>query len=85
MKEQRVATILDVACLAGVSTATVSRVVNGSARVSPKTAEIVKSALKACQYQPNADALRLRGLRRVREEKHSHQELGAIETNTSQC
>lgn len=56
-------TIIDVAKLAGVSTATVSRVVNGSTKVSPKTAEVVALAVRACQYEPNRDAIRLRSLR----------------------
>jgi DNA-binding transcriptional regulator YdaS (Cro superfamily) len=59
------ATIVDVARMAHVSTATVSRVVNGSDNVSAKTVAAVKRALKACQYQPNVDAIRLRRLRRI--------------------
>jgi DNA-binding LacI/PurR family transcriptional regulator len=64
------ATIADVARVAGVSTATVSRVVNGSTRVSPKTADAVRRALATCRYQPNADAIRLRQLRKERSERN---------------
>ena len=56
-------TIVDVARLAGVSTATVSRVVNRSTKVAPKTVEVVTLALRACRYEPNSDAIRLRSLR----------------------
>ena len=52
------ATIKDVARTAGLSTATVSYVLNGSKPVSQKTA-MVKDALAACQYRPNQDAVRL--------------------------
>lgn len=57
-------TIVDVARLAGVSTATVSRVVNGSTKVAADTVKVVTLAVRACQYEPNRDAIRLRSLRR---------------------
>lgn len=45
------ATIADVARLAGVSKATVSRVLNGSAKVLPDTREAVQSAIAHVGYQ----------------------------------
>lgn len=47
------ATIKDVAKLAGVSVATISRVLNNSAVVSPETAEKVNEAIKELNYKPN--------------------------------
>lgn len=47
------ATIYEVSKLVGVSVATVSRVINGSARVSDKTRQKVLSAMQALDYQPN--------------------------------
>ncbi len=46
-------TIEDVASLAGVSTATVSRVLNGTATVSEKTRKKVEDAVKKCNYHAN--------------------------------
>ncbi|MGF1703283.1 LacI family DNA-binding transcriptional regulator [Photobacterium makurazakiensis] len=50
------ATIKDVAVLAGVSTATVSRVINQSAYVEPVTLERVQKAIKTLNYQRDARA-----------------------------
>ena len=50
------ATIDDVAQHAGVSTATVSRVVNGSGQVSEQTAERVYDAIRALNYVPHGAA-----------------------------
>jgi len=50
------ATIYEVSELAGVSLATVSRVMNNSSKVSPKTREKVLSAMEALNYQPNSIA-----------------------------
>lgn len=50
------ATISDVAKLAGVSTATVSRVINNSAYVEPVTLERVQSAIRELNYQRDARA-----------------------------
>jgi LacI family transcriptional regulator len=50
------ATIYQVSELAGVSLATVSRVMNDSARVSPKTRQKVLSAMQELDYQPNSIA-----------------------------
>lgn len=52
-------TIKDVASLSGVSTATVSRVVNGSSSVSRKTKRNVLSAISTLEYRPNAHASEL--------------------------
>ncbi len=48
--------IYDIAKLSGVSIATVSRVVNGSPRVSEKTKEKVLAVMKAHDYTPNVFA-----------------------------
>lgn len=50
------ATIKDVAKDAGVSIATVSRVINNSPKASKKSAEIVKKSMKSLGYRPNANA-----------------------------
>lgn len=50
------ATIYDVADLAGVSLATVSRVMNKNTRVSDKTKQKVTSAMEALDYRPSAIA-----------------------------
>ncbi|WP_160771896.1 LacI family DNA-binding transcriptional regulator [Alteraurantiacibacter buctensis] len=47
------ATIVDVARAAGVSTATVSRFLNGSATLAPATAERVRGAIASLGYIPN--------------------------------
>ena len=49
-------TIKAVADHAKVSTATVSRVINGAAQVSPLTAERVQSAIKALNFYPDTNA-----------------------------
>ncbi|MGB9096846.1 HTH-type transcriptional regulator GalS [Erwinia sp.] len=49
-------TIRDVAREAGVSVATVSRVLNNSAAVTPETREIVLNIVEALGYRPNANA-----------------------------
>lgn len=54
------ATISDVAALAGVSTATVSRALNGNPRVAPELAQRVAAAAKELGYQPNGPARNLR-------------------------
>jgi len=50
------ATIKDVARLAGVNPSTVSRVLAGSSRISPETHEKVRAAMKELKYHPNAIA-----------------------------
>jgi DNA-binding LacI/PurR family transcriptional regulator len=47
-------TIRDVARIAGVSTATVSRVINSPENVGPKTRERVSRAMEICRYKYNA-------------------------------
>ncbi|ECE6699852.1 LacI family DNA-binding transcriptional regulator [Salmonella enterica subsp. houtenae] len=53
------ATIKDVASLAGVSTATVSRVINQTAWVEPVTRERVEKAMRDLNYRRNAAAIAL--------------------------
>ena len=50
------ATIKDVARLAGVSVATVSRVINDSPKASESSRLAVQSAMDALNYHPNANA-----------------------------
>jgi LacI family repressor for deo operon, udp, cdd, tsx, nupC, and nupG len=59
-KERRKAVMDDVARRAGVSIATVSRVVNGTAPVSEATAERVRSAVRALGYEIDHVAKSLR-------------------------
>lgn len=47
------ATIYEVSKLAGVSLATVSRVINNSGKVTPATREKVEAAMKSLGYRPN--------------------------------
>ena len=54
------ATMRDVAVLAGVSTATVSHVINGSKKLSPETTERVLRAISKVNYKPNTLAKSLR-------------------------
>ncbi len=49
-------TIYDISHRAGVSIATVSRVLNGSPKVSAKTKEKVLQVIEECGYEPNAFA-----------------------------
>ncbi len=55
------ASLKDVAQKAGVSTATVSRVINDGASVKPHTKEKVLQAMAELSYRPNAAARRLAG------------------------
>jgi DNA-binding LacI/PurR family transcriptional regulator len=70
-------TITEVAILAGVSTATVSRVTSGSNAVSGKTAARVLEAISQLDYRPHALAAELArrngGIPRMR---GSHQRVG---------
>ncbi len=54
------ATIKDVAAKAGVSTATVSHVINESRAVSPEAKKKVRAAIKALKYRPDGIARSLR-------------------------
>jgi LacI family transcriptional regulator len=58
--EYGVATIRDVAQLAGVSTATVSHVLNSTRAVSEQSKDRVLAAMEQLNYQPNAVARSLR-------------------------
>lgn len=57
-------TVEDVANLADVSTATVSRVFNKTAKVNEKTSDRVLKAARKLNYQPSRVAQRLRGKRK---------------------
>jgi hypothetical protein len=52
-------TILDIANVAGVSSTTVSRVLNESKMVSSKTRSRVQAVISDLKYQPNAHAIEL--------------------------
>lgn len=56
----RGATIKDVASMAGVSIATVSRYINNSTYVSEEVAERISSAIKELDYIPNSVAISLK-------------------------
>src|SRR3954462_2672286 len=56
-------TIADVAKLAGVSTGTVSRVMNGAENIHPNTRSKVEQAIANLGYQPNFQARSLRNKR----------------------
>src|ERR1700684_2847059 len=70
ISEKNSLTVRDIARLAGVSTATVSRVVNGSGTVSRKTKTNVLAAVSRLQYCPSSHAAELGrqngGIRRKR-------------------
>ena len=59
MEEKKVS-IVDVAKTAGVSTATVSRVVNGLGGYSKETVKKVLRTIKECGFRPNVNAIGLR-------------------------
>ncbi|GGB36214.1 LacI family transcriptional regulator [Sphingomonas metalli] len=59
-------TMADVAKAAGVSMMTVSRVINGGARVSASTQQVVDRAIRQLGYAPNAEARYLASTRRMR-------------------
>lgn len=61
----RPATVSDVARLAGVSTMTVSRVVNGEPTVGPDSRAKVQAAVAALNYTPNPSARKLAGSRPI--------------------
>jgi LacI family transcriptional regulator len=58
--------IREVAKMASVSTATVSRLITGSARVSPKTATRVLHAMEALAFEPNEAARLLAILKKLK-------------------
>src|SRR5689334_1973166 len=53
MRTERLPTLEDVAAVAGVSRATVSRVINGIRNVDPAIQETVQAAIAATGYVPN--------------------------------
>lgn len=57
---RRAVTVKDVAKRAGVSTATVSRVLSGQRGVTPELVERVRNAIEALNYHPNRTARSLR-------------------------
>lgn len=67
IRESKAATIRDVAALAGVSTATVSRSLRNSAHVDPATRARVEEAAAALRYRPSgvARSLKLRSTRTI--------------------
>jgi LacI family transcriptional regulator len=60
-KKSALPTLSEVARLAGVGTTTVSRVINGGARVSPKTLARVRGVIETLGYTPNQAARILKG------------------------
>ena len=60
MEEEKMATIKDVAEMAGVSICTVSRALAGKDRIRPQTRERVLEAVKALNYEPNYSARSLK-------------------------
>lgn len=63
MKRRALPTVSEVARAAGVGTTTVSRVINGGDRVSPKTLAHVQRIIEALGYRPNQAARVLKGHR----------------------
>src|SRR5215469_4198900 len=63
MKKSRLPTLSEVAKQAGVGNTTVSRVINGGDRVSPKTLAHVQRVIEAMGYRPNQAARVLKGHR----------------------
>lgn len=59
-RSERPVSIVDIAKRAGVSVATVSRVINQKGHYSPETERRVQSLIKECHYSPNMTAKRLR-------------------------
>ncbi len=74
--EETAVTVKDIASLAGVSVATVSRVTNGSGSVSCDTRDRVLSAISKLRYSPNASAAQLarrsNGVSRNGKARHHH-------------
>jgi LacI family transcriptional regulator len=65
-RRNRAATISDVARVAGVSTMTVSRVINGAGTVRPRTVAQVNAAIAELNYAPNPAARSLAGAQPIR-------------------
>lgn len=60
MKSDKKSSIKDIAEAANVSIATVSRVLNGSDKVKPETAKLVKDTVENLNYRPNNVARRMK-------------------------
>lgn len=63
MKKKSLATVADVACLAGVGAITVSRYVNGTSYVSVTKKKKIQAAIDKLGYRPNQAARILKGQR----------------------
>jgi LacI family transcriptional regulator len=59
MSSKRATSLKDVADAAGVSVATVSRLLNGSLQLPPETKERIDKAIRDLRYEPNPHARRL--------------------------
>ena len=68
---RKAAGIREVAKLAGVSTATVSRTINGSSKVVHDTANRVRWAMKTLDFSPNSFAQGLAHHKRVANEMNN--------------
>ena len=66
--------IREVAKLASVSTATVSRFVTGAARVAPRTATRVLRAMQALDFEPNEAARILAIQKKLKKQIESERE-----------
>lgn len=92
-KDGRKMTIYDIAELAGVSTATVSRVVNGSPRVSESTKRRVMEIMERNDYSPNpfARGLQVNSMKTVGivcsdiADEYMARSVSAIEKNLRPC
>ena len=91
-QEKMSATIRDVARLAGTSTATVSKVMNGSYSISKETADRVRKAMDELDYHPNraAQDLRRRKSRQITVVAESYdylhiEKLAAIKEYAANC
>lgn len=69
------ATIRDVAELAGVSTATVSNVINNTGKVSEPTRRRVRAVIQRTKWTPDIDA---RNLARARAQKANSAKMGLV-------
>jgi DNA-binding LacI/PurR family transcriptional regulator len=66
--------IREVAKLASVSTATVSRLITGAARVSPETASRVIDAMRVLNFEPNEAARVLAVQKKLKKQIESEHE-----------
>ena len=80
--EHQTSTIKDVASLAGVSTATVSRFFSGRYGVSPETRAVVADAAHRLEYRPNVEAVKLGGRNRGIPRKRTNTPMSQIKGGT---